>query len=172
MPTLQRAAEADRGLEAPGEQTAGPELPALPGPPGPAAGDQEVLPSPRERPEEPGGAGAGVVQPAQKPPVLTPPKPVYAPAPEYPGFRLAVEPAAGSASGLPVRPEGRLRLRLLVRADGTVGAVELLVSSGDPELDRAAVTALSGWHFEPARRDGEPVDSYYLVWVAFHTVQP
>jgi len=53
-----------------------------------------------------------------------------------------------------------------------VGAVELLVSSGDAELDRAAVAALSGWHFEPARRDGRPVDSYYVVWVTFRAVQP
>jgi protein TonB len=78
----------------------------------------------------------------------------------------------GSAAGFLIRPEGRLRLRLLVRADGTVGGVELLVSSGDAELDRAAVAALSRWQFEPARRDGQPVDSYYLVWVAFRTVQP
>ena len=127
----------------------------------------------QELSQEPAEAGAAVVEPPPKPaPQVTPPKPVYAPAPEYPGFRLAVEPAAGSASGLPVRPEGRLRLRLLVRADGTVGAVELLVSSGDAELDRAAVTALSGWHFEPARRDGQPVDSYYVVWVAFRAVPP
>ncbi len=177
MATPERAAEAAAGLRAAG-QAARSALPEVPGPASPAVDGREGLTgsesvaSPQERPQQPDGAGAGVAEPAPKPPPLMPPKPVYAPAPEYPGFRLAVEPSAGLASGLAVRPQGRVRLRLLVRADGTVGAVELLVSSGDADLDRAAVAALSGWRFEPARRDGQPVDSYYVVWVAFHTVEP
>lgn len=178
--TPERAPQAAPSSRAPGAQTAQSALPEVSGVAGQAADDREVpagsespVASSQELSPEPAGAGAAVVDPARKPALqVTPPKPVYAPAPEYPGFRLAVEPGGGSAGGLPVRPEGRLRVRLLVRADGTVGAVELLVSSGDPDLDRAAVTALSGWHFEPARRDGQPVDSYYVVWVAFRTVQP
>jgi protein TonB len=71
-----------------------------------------------------------------------------------------------------VRPEGRLRLRLFVRADGTVGDVEVVTPSGEPELDRAAAEALRRWRFQPARRDGEPVDSYYLVWVTFELRGP
>jgi len=65
-----------------------------------------------------------------------------------------------------------VRLRLLVRSDGTVGSVEVVVSSGDPEVDRAAVDALSRWRFEPARRDGGPIDSYYFVWVTFQLRGP
>lgn len=177
--TPERPPEASPSSRAPGAHTARSGLTEVSAVAGPPADDRETLAgsdspvaSPQEPPKEPGAASA-VVEPGPKPaPQVTPPRPVYAPAPEYPGFRLAVEPAAGLASGLPIRPEGRLRLRLLVRADGTVGAVELLVSSGDAELDRAAVTALRGWQFEPARRDGQPVDSYYVVWVAFRTVQP
>lgn len=133
---------------------------------GQAAREPRRDPVPAETP-----AGAEPHGPAQRKPVLTPPRPVYGPAPEYPGLRVTVEPGAGFSSAAATRPEGRLRVRLLVRADGTVGAVELLVSSGDAELDRAAVSALSSWRFEPARRDGQPVDSYYVVWVAFRTVQ-
>jgi protein TonB len=97
---------------------------------------------------------------------------VYAPVPEYPGLRLAVHSGGGSPSVFPVRPEGRLQVRLLVRADGVVGTVDVVASSGDPELDRAAVQALARWRFEPARRDGQPVDSYYLVWVTFEARGP
>jgi protein TonB len=60
-----------------------------------------------------------------------------------------------------------VQVRLLVRADGTVGRVDVLASSGDPELDRATVAAMSRWRFDPARRGGTPVDSYYVVWVRF-----
>ncbi len=68
--------------------------------------------------------------------------------------------------------EGRVRVRLLVRSDGTVASAEVVVSSGDPELDRAALDALGRWRFEPARRDGVPIDSYYLVWVSFQARGP
>jgi protein TonB len=63
--------------------------------------------------------------------------------------------------------QGRVRLRLLVRLDGSVGTVEMLVSSGHPELDRAAVAALAQWRFQAATRDGVPIDAYYQVWVVF-----
>ncbi|MCS7235436.1 MAG: energy transducer TonB [Armatimonadota bacterium] len=100
-------------------------------------------------------------------PVVEPPRPVYAPPPAYPGLRLFAEARAGVTWAAAVRPEGRLRLRLFVRADGTVGDVEVVTPSGEPELDRAAAEALRRWRFQPARRDGQPVDSYYLVWVVF-----
>jgi len=63
--------------------------------------------------------------------------------------------------------EARVRLRLLVRSDGTVGRAEVAVPSGRPELDAAALGAAMGWRFLPARRDGEPIDSVALIWVAF-----
>jgi protein TonB len=63
--------------------------------------------------------------------------------------------------------EGRVRLRLLVRSDGTVGRVDTVISSGHPALDRAAAEALGRWRFQPATRDDVPIDAYYLVWVVF-----
>lgn len=63
--------------------------------------------------------------------------------------------------------EARVRLRLLIRADGSVAGVEVAVPSGRPELDAAALDAARHWRFLPARRDGEPIDSVALIWVAF-----
>jgi protein TonB len=62
---------------------------------------------------------------------------------------------------------GRLRARLLVRADGSVGSVEIIVSSGDLALDGAARRGLLRWRFIPARRNDEPIDAYLALWVTF-----
>ncbi len=106
------------------------------------------------------------------PSVLTPPRPLLTPHPAYPDtFTLSLRPSDLTSGVTLRRPEGRVRVRLLVRADGSVGSVEVVVSSGIPELDRAAVEALSRWRFEPARQDGVPVDAYYLLWVTFR-VEP
>jgi protein TonB len=63
--------------------------------------------------------------------------------------------------------EGRVMLRVLVRADGTAGAVEIASSSGSAILDEAAVHAASTCHFIPATRDGLPIDAWAMVPVQF-----
>jgi protein TonB len=63
--------------------------------------------------------------------------------------------------------KGRVRVRLLIRLDGTVASVEVLVSSGDSALDEAARMGLARWRFAPAGRDGVPIDAYLLLWVTF-----
>ncbi len=77
---------------------------------------------------------------------------------ETPGLVAEAQPAQTSA---------RVRLRLLVREDGSVGRVEIAVSSGHPELDGAAAAAARSWRFLPARRDGSPIASTVLIWVSF-----
>jgi protein TonB len=100
--------------------------------------------------------------------VLTPPIPVALDPPRHPdAWRIVVESPGLTAE---VRPEGlaaRVRLRLHVRDDGAVERVEVAVSSGRPELDAAAATAARAWRFLPARRDGIPIASTVLIWVAF-----
>jgi protein TonB len=79
-----------------------------------------------------------------------------------------VLPGPGGLSTLEeVAVRGRLKVRLLVRADGTVGRVEVLITSGDPALDEAARLGLARWRFVPARRDGVPIDAYLVLWVTF-----
>ncbi len=55
------------------------------------------------------------------------------------------------------RVEGIVRLTAVIRKDGTIDGVELLKHLDD-RLDRSAEEALAKWRFEPARRDGTPVD--------------
>ncbi len=109
--------------------------------------------------------------PAQAAPsVLTPPVPVSVTPPRHPlPYQMVVEAPGVSATARLQTVEARVRLRVLVRADGTVGRVEVAVASGRPELDTAAVDAAKGWRFLPARRDGQAVESIALIWVAFTT---
>ncbi len=57
--------------------------------------------------------------------------------------------------------EGVVVLRVRVLADGSVGAVEIVKSSGVAPLDAEALRAMKRARFRPARRDGEPV----VAWV-------
>jgi TonB family protein len=55
------------------------------------------------------------------------------------------------------RVEGTVRLTAVIRKDGHIDSVELLKHLDD-RLDRTAAEALAKWIFEPAHRDGTPVD--------------
>lgn len=55
------------------------------------------------------------------------------------------------------RVEGTVRLAAVIRKSGHVESVELLQHL-DERLDRSAAEALAKWEFEPALRDGTPVD--------------
>jgi protein TonB len=72
------------------------------------------------------------------------PEPVYKTEIEY--------TAAARAEGI----EGKLKLRVVVGADGAVVSVEVLASVS-PELDAAAVAAVKHWRFKPAIACGKPV---------------
>jgi protein TonB len=77
-----------------------------------------------------------------------------------------VEPAyppAAQAAGF----EGSVAVAAVVNADGSVGVVEV-VESSSPRLgfEDAAMDAIKQWQFEPARENGEPVDSVYAY--VFH----
>lgn len=100
--------------------------------------------------------------------MLSPPVPISLPPPAHPdAWRVIVEAPGLAAEARAERLAARVRLRLLVREDGTVGRVEVAVPSGRPEMDAAAAAAAAGWRFLPARRDGAPITSIVLVWVAF-----
>jgi len=70
-----------------------------------------------------------------------------------PVFKTEIEyTAAARAEGI----EGKLKLRVVIGADGAVVGVEVL-SSVSPELDAAAVAAVKHWRFRPAMACGKPV---------------
>jgi len=133
------------------------------------------------------GVGAAFAPPAAGPGVaLAPGGGGLGPGAPGPGGTAAARPSAPvlplspplPLAGLSQRPaypevarragiEGTTRLKILVRADGSVGAVEVAASAGDPSLDAAAIAAARTWRFEPARRGADPVAVWILRDVQF-----
>ncbi len=72
-----------------------------------------------------------------------------------PGNRPPPYPEAAWAR----REHGTVVLRIHVRADGLVGGIETLRSSGFEDLDAAAIAAARRWRFIPQLRDGAAVAS-------------
>lgn len=77
--------------------------------------------------------------------------------------RKPVYPAMSRRNG----EEGKVILRVLVKADGSAGEVQVRQSSGFPLLDEAARAAVQAWRFNPATVDGKPVDEWYQVPIPF-----
>lgn len=70
-----------------------------------------------------------------------------------PVFKTEIEyTATARAEGI----EGKLKLRVIVGADGSVTSVDVL-SSVSPELDAAAVAAVKHWRFKPSMACGRAV---------------
>lgn len=149
----------------------------------------EVIP-PRPKPLRPRPV------PAQPPPVLAAPDtavaatpavvPAPAPAPVEPAPAAPVDttPARFDAAYLdnpkpPYPPlarrmgeQGRVVLRVQVRADGRAAEVQVATSSGSPRLDEAALTTVQRWKFVPARRGAEAVAATVRVPIVFTLKEP
>jgi protein TonB len=65
------------------------------------------------------------------------------------------------------REEGVVLLDVVVQPNGIPAAITLNRSCGHPLLDRAALEAVRGWTFEPARAAGVPVSGAVVVPVRF-----
>ena len=63
--------------------------------------------------------------------------------------------------------QGTATVRVLVTAEGLPARVALEKSSGSTHLDTAAVEAVKGWRFAPARRGTEAVEGWVLVPIVF-----
>ncbi len=64
------------------------------------------------------------------------------------------------------RIEGKVQLTAVIRRDGRVEEVTLLKKL-DPRLDQTAAEALQKWQFEPALRDGVPIEVDAVVEIPF-----
>lgn len=62
---------------------------------------------------------------------------------------------------------GKVFLRVLVKADGTVRELELHKSSGFERLDRSAMNTVQAWRFVPARQGSKSVDGWVIVPINF-----
>ncbi|MDH5344064.1 MAG: energy transducer TonB, partial [Betaproteobacteria bacterium] len=63
--------------------------------------------------------------------------------------------------------EGTVMLRVLVSAEGLPVRVELEQTSGSSPLDRAALDAVRGWRFAPARRGEQNIEDWVRVPIVF-----
>jgi periplasmic protein TonB len=62
---------------------------------------------------------------------------------------------------------GNVELEVVVKKDGTVGAVKVKKSL-DPDLDEEAVKAMKKWEFKPGTKEGKPVDVMVDVEMTFN----
>ena len=62
---------------------------------------------------------------------------------------------------------GTVRVRVQVAADGSVEDGEIETSSGNRNLDRAALDAIRRWTFQPATRNGQSVPAKVVVPIMF-----
>ncbi|HET6947917.1 MAG TPA: TonB family protein [bacterium] len=130
--------------------------------------EQPGLPS-AEEPAPPASVsiGAGETQagpgPVLAPPVLLPEASTY----PQDAQTVEVDRSLLTPRIRVVAPEGRVVVRVLVRADGTAAKVEIVATSGHPDLDRAALERAAEWTFQPATRDGIPIDAWVVIAVRF-----
>jgi hypothetical protein len=81
-------------------------------------------------------------------------------------------PANPVAHPLPAVPEGEIAanqtsVELLARIDRSGAVAHVKFSDGNSQLTDASASALTQWRFEPARQNGEPVESDLLVRFEF-----
>jgi protein TonB len=145
-------------------------------------------PAPKPLPPPPVAKLAELPPPAPPVPVAAAPvKPVLAPpalvqGSQLPGAKAGVTtvtvtrpatPDAGnqapaySTLSRQLGEQGTVNLSVTVLADGSVGAVKVAKSSGYARLDDAARQALLAWRFQPAVKNGVPVESVFSYWVRF-----
>ena len=64
--------------------------------------------------------------------------------------------------------EGTVRLKVQVLPTGSVGEIEVVSTSGSPDLDKAAVECVKQqWKFTPATLDGKPAEDGVSVRIVF-----
>ncbi|MGB8321782.1 MAG: TonB family protein [Candidatus Acidiferrum sp.] len=63
--------------------------------------------------------------------------------------------------------EGEVTLYAVIRRDGTVDSIQL-VRGIDTELDANSISAFSEWKFEPATKEGQPIDLEAIIHIPFH----
>jgi protein TonB len=89
--------------------------------------------------------------------------PAFQAKPIYPGF--------DTVYGV----EGIAVVVALVKPDGRVAGIKVEESTGDRELDRAAINAVNQWRFFPERKNGVAVAGYARIPVSFdvqHSTAP
>jgi protein TonB len=74
-------------------------------------------------------------------------------------------------AALQQRIEGRVILRALISAQGSVVRVSVHQSSNVPGMDESALEAVRRWRFEPALRGDTPVSCEIAIPIIFELVE-
>lgn len=85
-----------------------------------------------------------------------------------PRFRIPPTPAVYPPRSIELGQQGEVLVRVRLQPDGAAAEIVVWRSSNFPLLDRAALTAVRGWHFLPALRDGRPVAAWVEIPIRFH----
>jgi protein TonB len=85
-----------------------------------------------------------------------------------PRYRIPPTPAVYPPRSIELGQQGEVLVRVRLEPDGAAAEIVLWRSSNFPLLDRAALSAVRGWHFLPALRDGRPVAAWVEIPVRFH----
>jgi protein TonB len=64
--------------------------------------------------------------------------------------------------------QGVVLVRASIDSSGAVTGVQIEKSCGFLQLDKAAVSAVQNWQFDPAESEKKPVPSVVLIPVGFH----
>lgn len=83
------------------------------------------------------------------------------------GYAHTPRPAYPALS-IEMGEEGSVGLRAEIDTEGHPSRVSIAKSSGFPRLDRAALAAVNGWRFNPARRNNEAIPFTYTFSVTFN----
>ena len=113
--------------------------------------------SPKAVPQGQGLQGRHKTAPDSAPPPLVEAIPVYRenPAPRY--------PRTARRRGY----EGAVLLEVLVNREGKVKELRIFRSSGYPVLDKAALSSVKKWIFEPGKRGDESIEMWVKIPVSF-----
>jgi TonB family protein len=84
-----------------------------------------------------------------------PPKPIHQEAPVYPDQEKAD------------KVQGVVKLTAVINKKGEVEKVEVEETSGNQNLDQAAIDAVKKWSFRPATRNRKPIAASYSLTLRF-----
>lgn len=146
--------------------------PPPPEPPPPPPPEPTPTPKPKPLPKAPPSERAvkapepspppPVEEPAAPPPPAEPqPAPVILPNAE--ASELNNPAPAYPRQSQRLKEKGTVTLEILVKADGTVGDIQVKKSTGFKRLDDAAVKAIRRWRFIPASQGGVAIDYRYEI---------
>jgi len=76
------------------------------------------------------------------------------------------------AAALKARIQGTDLVEFMVTTDGGVRDIKIGKSSGNQDLDDAALSCVAHWHYKPATKDGSPIEMPWKANVVWNIMPP